>query len=68
MSDADVRYVGQVVARRTELTQQEAERRVREVFANLQTTLNDAETAARAAADEARAASAYADRGCSFRC
>lgn len=60
MSDADVRYVGQVVARRTELTQQEAERRVREVFASLQTTLNDAETAARAAADEARAASAYA--------
>ena len=60
MSDADVRYVGQVVARRTELTQQEAERRVREVFANLQTTLNDAEAAARAAADEARAASAYA--------
>ena len=60
LPDADVRYVGQVVARRTELTQQEAERRVREVFANLQTTLNDAETAAREAADAAREASAYA--------
>lgn len=60
LSDADVRYVGQVVAERTELSQQEAERRVREVFASLQSTLNDAETAAREAADQAREASAYA--------
>ena len=60
MPDADLQYVGQVVARRTELTQQEAERRVRDVFAKLQTTLNEAETAAREAADEAREASAYA--------
>ena len=60
LPDADMQYVGQVVARRTELTQQEAERRVRDVFAKLQTTLNEAETAAREAADEAREASAYA--------
>jgi hypothetical protein len=60
MSDADVRYVGQVVARRTDLSQQDAERRVREQFANLQATLNEAETAAREAADAAREASAYA--------
>jgi hypothetical protein len=60
MSDADVRYVGQVVARRTDLSQQDAERRVREQFAHLQATLNEAETAAREAADAAREASAYA--------
>ncbi|HEY3515481.1 MAG TPA: hypothetical protein VGL98_00440 [Gammaproteobacteria bacterium] len=56
----DVRYVGQVVAQRTDVSQQQAEQRVREVFMNLQTTLNDAETKARQAADEAREASAYA--------
>ena len=60
MPDADIRYVGQVVAQRTELTQQEAERRVRDVFARLQATLNEAEAAARATADAAREASAYA--------
>ena len=50
----DVRYVGQVVAERTDLTQQEAEARVNEAFARLQTTLDEAETAAREAADAAR--------------
>jgi len=60
LPDRDVRYVGQVVARRTDLTQEEAERRVQEAFTSLQTTLDEAETAARAAADEAREASAYA--------
>ena len=43
----DVRYVGQVVARRTDLSQQQAEQRVRDVFGRLQTTLNEAEAAAR---------------------
>ena len=56
----DVEYVGQVVAQRTDLSQQQAEQRVREVFTNLQTTLTDAETKAREAADAAREASAYA--------
>ena len=56
----DVRYVGEVVAQRTDLSQQQAEQRVREVFMNLQTTLNEAETKAREAADAAREASAYA--------
>ena len=60
LPDQDVRYVGQVVAERTNLTQQEAEQRVRQVFTNLQTALNDAETAAREAADAAREASSYA--------
>ena len=54
----DVRYVGQVVAERTDLTQQEAEARVNEAFARLQTTLDEAETAAREAADAAREAAA----------
>jgi hypothetical protein len=60
LPDDDVRYVGQVVAERTDITQQEAERRVRDVFARVQTTLDEAETAAREAADAAREASAYA--------
>jgi hypothetical protein len=60
LPNEDVRYVGQVVAQRTDLSQQQAEQRVREAFARLQTTLDEAETAAREAADAAREASAYA--------
>lgn len=60
LPDEDVRYVGQVIAQRTDLSQQQAEQRVREAFARLQTTLAEAETAAREAADAAREASAYA--------
>jgi hypothetical protein len=60
LPNEDVRYVGQVVAERTDLTQQQAEQRVREVFMNLQATLMQAETQAREAADAAREASAYA--------
>jgi hypothetical protein len=56
----DIEYVGQVVAERTDLSPQQAEQRVREVFTNLQTALNEAEAAAREAADAAREASAYA--------
>jgi len=60
LPDEDVQYVAQVVAMRTEMSQQQAERRVREVFMDLQTTLQEAEVAAREAADKAREASAYA--------
>ena len=56
----DVRYVGQVVAQRTGLPQQDAERRVTDTYARVQTRLRDAEIAARDAADKARKASAYA--------
>lgn len=56
----DLRYVGQLVSRRTGVSQQEAEQRVTDVFARAQATLNDAEVAAKDAADEARKASAYA--------
>ena len=55
----DVRYVGQVVAQRTGLTQQDAEKRVVDTYARVQAKLNDAQTAARDAADKARKASAY---------
>lgn len=56
----DVRYVGQLVAQRTGLPQQEAEKRVSDTYARVQTKLRDAEIAARDAADKARKASAYA--------
>lgn len=56
----DVRYVGQIVSLRTGLTQQDAEKRVSDTYARLQTKLRDAETAAKEAADKGRKASAYA--------
>jgi hypothetical protein len=56
----DMRYVGQVVAYRTGLTQQNAEKRVIDTYARVQTKLHDAETAAKEAADKGRKASAYA--------
>ena len=56
----DVRYVGQVVAQRTGLTQQDAEKRVSDTYARMQAKLRDAETSARDAADKALKASAYA--------
>jgi hypothetical protein len=55
----DVRYVGQLVAQRTGLGQQEAEKRVTDTYARLQAKLRDAEAAAKEAADKARKASAY---------
>lgn len=60
MATEDVRYVGQLVAQRTGLTQQEAEKRVTDTYARMQAKLRDIETAAREAADKARKASAYA--------
>ena len=56
----DIRYVGQVVAQRTGLTQQDAEKRVIDTYAHVQTKLHDAETAAKEAADKGRKAYAYA--------
>jgi len=55
----DVRYVGQIVAQRTGLTQSDAEKRVADVYAKAQAQVRDAELAARDAADKARKASAY---------
>ncbi|MGZ8915336.1 MAG: hypothetical protein ACXW1Z_19780 [Methylobacter sp.] len=56
----DIRYVGQLVALRTGLTQQDAEKRVIDTYARVQTKLHDAEIAAKEAADKSRKASAYA--------
>jgi hypothetical protein len=59
MAEDDLGYLGQQVARRTQLSQQEAETRVRNVYARLQQSLADAELAAKTMADKARKASAY---------
>ncbi|MEO5734326.1 MAG: hypothetical protein ABIN96_16830 [Rubrivivax sp.] len=56
----DVRYVGQLVAQRTDMSQADAEKRVNDSFTAIQTNLKQAETAAREAADKARKASAGA--------
>ncbi len=56
---ADVRYVGQLVAERTGLTQQDAERRVTDTYATFQGNLREAEVATKTAADAARKAVAY---------
>lgn len=55
----DLRYVGQLVAQRTGLSQSAAEKRVADVYAKAQAKVHDAEVAAREAADKARKASAY---------
>lgn len=55
----DIRYVGQLVSQRTGLSQPDAEKRVADTFARLQTKLRGAELAARDAADKARKASSY---------
>ncbi|WP_425258766.1 hypothetical protein ACPOLB_24980 [Rubrivivax sp. RP6-9] len=55
----DVSHVGQIVARRTGLSQQQAELRVADVYARAQARARGAQAAAREAADKARQASAY---------
>ncbi|WP_310459850.1 hypothetical protein [Sphaerotilus sp.] len=55
----DIRYVGQRVAQRTGLSQQDAEKRVADVHAKAQAKVRDAEAAARDAAEKARKGSAY---------
>lgn len=55
----DARYVGQLVAQRTGLSQPDAEKRVVDTYARAQTQLRAAETSIREAADTARKASAY---------
>jgi hypothetical protein len=60
LPDDDVRYVAGMIAQRTNLTQSEAEQRVRDSFAKVQQTIRDTEDSARKAADDARKATAYA--------
>ncbi len=55
----DVRYVGQLVAQRTGLSQQDAEKRVTDTYTSVQSKLREAEVTAKDAADKARKASSY---------
>ncbi|HSH87208.1 MAG TPA: hypothetical protein VK958_08180 [Methylophilus sp.] len=57
LSAEDSAYLTQLVAQRTGLTQQEAEARVKEIYATLDKKLNEAATKAKEAADQARKAS-----------
>lgn len=59
LPDEDLRYLGQLVAQRTGLSQAQAQSRVSALFAQAQTALRDAQTAAKASADAARKAAAY---------
>ena len=56
----DVRYIGQLVAQRTGVSQADAEKRVNDLYARAQAKLADAQATAKDAADKARKASAYA--------
>ncbi len=56
----DVRYLGQVVAERTGLAQNDAQTRVTETYGRLQATMSEMEAAAKLAADKARKTSSYA--------
>lgn len=60
LEQQDERYIAQLVAQRTNLNQQAAAQRVATGFSQLQTALDEVETSAREAADEARKATAYA--------
>lgn len=60
LSPADTTYIGQLIAQRTELSQQDAEKLVTDTFASTQSRLQEAKTAAKEAADKARKASATA--------
>ena len=56
----DIKYLGQVVARHTGLTQADAEKRVSDTYTRMQTKQRETEAAVKDAADMARKASAYA--------
>jgi hypothetical protein len=57
---ADASYLGQLVAKHTGLSQQEAEKRVNDTFASLQAKKHEAEAIAKDAAEKARKATIYA--------
>ncbi|WP_200882987.1 hypothetical protein [Cellvibrio mixtus] len=59
LPENDARYLGQIVAAHTSLSQPEAEQRVKETYNLWQTKLRETEAAAKKAADEARKATAY---------
>lgn len=59
LSTDDARYLAQLVAQRTGLSPQEAEKRVTDTFTRAQTSRKEAEAKARAAVDTARKSAAY---------
>lgn len=59
LSPEDVRYAAQLVAQRTGLSPQDAEKRVNDTYARAKAALDDAKNKAKAAADAARKATAY---------
>lgn len=59
LSPEDRRYAGQIVAQRTGMSQQDAEKRVSDTFDRAKAALEDTKNKAKAAADTARKASAY---------
>lgn len=56
----DVKYVGQLVAQRTGLSQPDAEKRVADTYNKVQAKTRDVQVKAKEAADQARKTSAYA--------
>lgn len=60
LSAEDSKYVAQIVAQRTGIAQADAEKRVNDTYARVQSAITSAETTAKDAADKARKASAYA--------
>jgi hypothetical protein len=60
LPDEDARYVGRLIADQTDLSQNEAEQRVRDTFNRVQTTIRETEEQAKQVADDARRATAYA--------
>jgi hypothetical protein len=56
----DARHAATVVAQRTGLSQADAEKRVNDIYARAQKKLDEVQASAKAAADKARKASAYA--------
>ncbi|MBG7620144.1 hypothetical protein I5R65_11775 [Herbaspirillum sp. AP02] len=60
LADNDRRYLGQLVARHTGVSQADGEKRVTDTFAAYQGAIADAGTKAKEAADAARKAAAYA--------
>lgn len=59
LSPDDSQYVGRLIAQRTGLTQDEAQKRVTDTFSKAKAGIDDAKTKAKEAADKARKATAY---------
>ena len=59
LPDADRRHLAQLVSEHTGLSEQDAERRVTDTYAQLHATLRESEEAAKRIAEEARKASAH---------